>query len=247
METSSDPLPTGVAAAWGVRAQPTKGPKPGLSLDAIVAAGVAVADADGLAAVSMNRVAKELGTAAMSLYRYVESKDDLLTLMVDAAFGAVPPPAAGLDWRAALARWARESVTSMRAHPWAVHVPVGGPPLGPNAVAWFEHALVALRETGLAESEKASIVMMLSGYVTNHVRVMGEVQAGFLDAASTPDDAMRRYGQTLRRLTGPDRFPALHTLLDAGVFDRADPPDEEFAFGLERLLDGIEALVRARA
>jgi hypothetical protein len=58
---------------------------------------------------------------------------------------------------------------------------------------------------------------------------------------------MRRYGQTLRRLTGPDRFPALHTLLDAGVFDRADPPDEEFAFGLERLLDGIEALVRARA
>jgi AcrR family transcriptional regulator len=247
MTASSEPLPTGVAAAWGVRPQAAKGPKRGLTLAAIVAAGVSVADADGLAAVSMNRVAKELGTAAMSLYRYVESKDDLLTLMVDAAYGAVPPPAAGDDWRAGLARWARGSVAAMRAHPWSVHVPISGPPLGPNAVAWFERALGVLRETGLAEGEKASIVLMLSGYVTSHVRVMGEVQGGFLESAPTPDEAMRRYSETLRRLTGRDRFPALHALLDAGVFDRADPPDDEFAFGLERLLDGVEALVRARA
>jgi AcrR family transcriptional regulator len=246
MESSSESLPTGVAAAWGVRAPPTRGPKRGLSLEAIVGAGVAVADVEGLAAVSMNRVAKELGTAAMSLYRYVESKDDLLTLMLDAAWGTVPPPAPELDWRAALARWAQGSVSSMRAHPWTVQIPVSGPPLGPNAVAWFEDALAAMRGTGLAEAEKASIVMMLAGYVTNHVLVMGDVQSRFLDAASTPDDAMRRYGDTLRRLTGPDRYPALHAVLAAGVFDRADPPEQEFAFGLERILDGIEALVRAR-
>ena len=76
---------------------------------------------------------------------------------------------------------------------------------------------------------------------------MGDVQAHFLDAAGTPHDAMRGYRDTLRGLTDADRFPALHALLDAGVFDRADPPDDEFAFGLERILDGVEALIRARA
>ena len=76
---------------------------------------------------------------------------------------------------------------------------------------------------------------------------MGDVQAHFLDAAGSPHDAMRGYRDTLRGLTDADRFPALHALLDAGVFDRADPPDDEFAFGLERILDGVQALIRARA
>src|SRR5215472_7517901 len=84
-------LPAHVAAAWGVRGRPHKGPKPGLSLDRIVAAAVHVADTEGLAAVSMSRVATELGAAPMSLYRYVAAKDELLALMVDAAYG--PPPA----------------------------------------------------------------------------------------------------------------------------------------------------------
>jgi AcrR family transcriptional regulator len=246
MTESSPSLPTGLAAAWGVRPPSTKGPRRGLTLEAIVGAGVAIADADGLAAVSMNRVAKELGTAAMSLYRYVESKDDLLALMVDEAYGAVPPPAPGLDWRAALARWARDSAASMRAHPWTVHVPIAGPPLTPNAIAWMEQALAAMGDTGLAEGEKASVLMILSGYIVNHVRVMGEVQSRFLDAAASPDAAMRRYSDALRRLTAADAYPALHAVLDAGVFDRADPPDEEFDFGLERILDGVAALVAAR-
>jgi AcrR family transcriptional regulator len=247
MDESATDLPPSIAAAWGIRAPVTKGPRPGLTLERIVAAGIAVADADGLAAVSMNRVAKELGSSAMSLYRYVGSKDELLTLMVDTAFGAVPPVAPGEDWRAGLARWAWGSVQAMRAHPWSVHVPITGPPLGPNATGWFEDALRSLRGTALAEAEKASIVMMLSGYVRNHVLVMGEVQAHFLNAAATPHDAMRAYSATLRRLTDTERFPALHVLLDAGVFDQADPPDEEFTFGLERILDGIDALMRARA
>ncbi len=239
-------LTAGMAAAWGVRSPATKGPKPGLSLEAIVAAGIAVADADGLGAVSMNRVAGELESSAMSLYRYVESKQELLTLMVDAGLGTVPAGPPGESWRAGLARWAWAMVAAMRAHPWAVHVPIAGPPLGPNTVAWFEDALHAMRDTPLREAEKASIVMMLSGYARNQVTTMGDVQAHFLDAAATPHDAMRGYRDTLRGLTDADRFPALHALLDAGVFDRADPPDDEFAFGLERILDGIEALMRGR-
>src|ERR1700754_2811680 len=84
-------LSPGIAAAWGVKAAATKGPKPGLGLARIVATALRIADAEGLDAVSMNRVAKELGTGAMSLYRYVESKQELLALMIDAAIGEVPP------------------------------------------------------------------------------------------------------------------------------------------------------------
>jgi AcrR family transcriptional regulator len=240
-------LTAGMAAAWGARAPVTKGPKPGLSLDQIVGAGIAIADAEGLSAVSMNRVASELGSSAMSLYRYVESKQELLTLMVDAALGTIPAGPPGEGWRAGLSRWAWATVAAMRAHPWAVQVPISGPPLGPQSVAWFEDALRTMRDTTLGEGEKASIVLMLAGYARNQVSTMGDVQAHFLDAAGTPHDAMRGYRDTLRALTDADRFPALHALLDAGVFDRADPPDEEFAFGLERILDGIEALIRARA
>jgi AcrR family transcriptional regulator len=240
-------LPAGIAAAWGVADLVTRGPKPRLSLERIVAAGVDVADARGLGAVSMSQVAHELGSSAMSLYRYVGAKEELLALMADAALGPVPPAAPGEDWRAGLGRWAWGSVAAMRAHPWATQVPIAGPPLAPNTIAWLEDALWSLRDTGLAEAEKASIVMMLSGYARNHVTLMADVQAHFLEPADTPHEAMRSYGRTLRRLTDADRFPALHAVLDAGVFDRADPPDEEFAFGLERILDGVGALIRSRA
>jgi AcrR family transcriptional regulator len=237
-------LTPGIAAAWGVKTPATKGPKPGLGLDRIVAAGVRVADADGLDAVSMNRVAKELGASAMSLYRYVDSKDELLALMIDAALGAVPPLPAEGDWRARLERWAWATVRAMRAHPWATQAPIAGPPLAPNSVAWFEDALAALSDTGLTEAEKPSVVLMLSGYASNHVTVMAQVEAGFL--AADPDRAMRTYSDTLRGLADAARFPALHRVLAAGVFDRADPPDHEFAFGLARILDGVEALVLSR-
>src|SRR5262250_3052406 len=90
-EAAAGSIPGSVAAAWGVRERPHRGPRPGLSLGRIVDAAVRVADAEGLDAVSMSRVAAELGTAPMSLYRYVTAKDELLALMVDAAYG--PPPA----------------------------------------------------------------------------------------------------------------------------------------------------------
>jgi AcrR family transcriptional regulator len=241
--TEGQPLSPGIAAAWGVKPPPAKGQKPGLTLERIVATAVAIADAEGLAAVSMNRVAKELRTGAMSLYRYVESKHELLALMIDAAIGEVPATPASGDWRARLEQWAWATVRSMRAHPWAANAPVAGPPLAPHAVAWFEDALAALAGTGLTEAEKPSVILLLSGYVSNHVTVMNQVAESFLQDG---DAAMRGYADTLRALTDAERFPALRAVLDAGVFDRADPPDDEFAFGLQRILDGIAALIASR-
>ena len=183
----------------------------------------------------------------MALYRYVASKDELVALMVDAALGAPPAAEPGEDWRAGLSRWAWGCHDALRRHPWALRVPISGPPVTPNQVAWLEDGLRALGATGLSEAEKASVVLLLSGYVRNEALLTADVTAGVIATGATPDEAMFGYARLMARLTDPDRFPALNAVLAAGVFDVADDPDDEFVFGLERILDGIEALIRARA
>ena len=135
--------------------------------------------------------------------------------------GAAGPGPGRHRWRVRPRTWGARAWSAARngsrtpcgAHPWSTHVPITGPPATPNAVAWLEAALDALRETGLAEGEKASIALMLSGYVREHVMLMADVQAHFLDQAATPDEAMRGYVDTLRSVVDGDRFPALHAVL----------------------------------
>ncbi|MDQ2814611.1 MAG: TetR/AcrR family transcriptional regulator [Actinomycetota bacterium] len=240
-------LPESVAAAWGVRKRSPKGPKPALSLPRIVAAAVRIADAEGLDAVSMGRVAAELGAAAMSLYRHVSAKDELLTLMVDAAWGEAPdPPEPGEGWRSGLSRWAWGLRASARRHPWAVRIPVSSLPIMPREVAWFEHALACMRDTTLTEARKASVIMLLSGYVRNLATTEADIAAAVSASGLSPSEWMAAYPRMLSKLTDPQRFPALAAFIAAGVFDAADEPDDEFAFGLDRILDGIEHLVQTR-
>jgi AcrR family transcriptional regulator len=209
----------------------------------VVAAAVRLAKAEGLTAVSMSRVAAELGVSTMALYRYVGSKDELLVLMVDAALGEQPVAEdSPLPWRTALERWAALYRDRLHEHPWSLDLPISGPPVAPNQTAFLERGLRALRDTGLAEHEKASIVLLVSGYVRSSAALAAQLE-GFLRATPTPDEAMLGYAALLRRLTDAERFPALHAVIDAGVFDRADDPSVEFDFGLERILDGIEALI----
>jgi AcrR family transcriptional regulator len=248
----SDGLRRNLEMAWGVRERPHKGPRPGLSLERIVAAAVRVADAEGLAAVSMTRVATELGTAAMSLYRYVSAKDELLALMVDAAYGpapAGPPEAAGPDgtgWRAGLSRWAWAMRDRIQQHPWALQIPISGLPSLPAEVAWFEEGLRCLAGTGLAEDEKGSAIILVSGYVRNAAMIGADIEAAIRASGKTPDEWMSSYARTLTQLADPQRFPALAKFIAAGVFDRADPPEAEFTFGLDRVLDGLAALITTR-
>ena len=126
-------LRASVQAAWGLSPRASKGPRPGLSLPQIVASAMAIASSEDLAAVSMSRVAADLGVATMSLYRYVGAKDELLTLMMDAALQGLPEAVSpGEHWRPALARWARANLAALRQHPWVVRIPVGGPPSCPT-------------------------------------------------------------------------------------------------------------------
>ena len=233
-------LPASIEEAWGVRRRPRKGPKPGLDLERIVAAAVRVAGSEGLEAVSMSRVAAELGSSAMSLYRYVDAKDELLTLMVDAAFDTpVAPAAEGEDWRAGLNRWAWTYHDALRRHPWVLRVPITAPPVTPNQIAWLEDGLRSLGGTGLTEPEKLSVILLVSGYVRNEATLAVDLQA-----AAGP--IMPTWGRQIAALTDPERFPALHAALGSEAGARDDDPDEEFVFGLERVLDGIAALVASR-
>ena len=240
-------VPDAVAAAWGVRDRTRrKGPKPALTLSRIVQAAIQVADAEGLEAISMARVAAEAGTAPMSLYRHVSGKEQLLELMGDAAWGTPPspsPPAPGESWREGLSRWAWTMRRAATRHPWAARLPITSLPVLPNQVAWFENALACMRDTGLSEARKASVIMLLSGYVRNLAVTEMEVATAIRDSGLAPDAWMARHGTMLRELTDAERFPALAAFLDAGVFDIADAPEDEFVFGLDRILDGVAALI----
>jgi AcrR family transcriptional regulator len=239
-------LPTSIAIAWGMRERASKGPKPGLSLSRIVEAAVEVASSEGLAAVSMSRIATELGAATMSLYRYVATKDELLALMVDAAFQ--PPAGASLSrerWRAALSRWAREHLEVLRRYPWVVRIPLNGPPIMPNQVVWFERGLWCLRNTGLTEEEKVSVLLLINGFVRNEALLKADLQMA-AGAGSSVADAMSSYGRLLSKLVDPVRFPAISAAIASGIFDQRNESDTDFTFGLARILDGVDALVRQR-
>jgi AcrR family transcriptional regulator len=260
-------LPATVAAAWGVRERPHKGPKPALSLARIVSAAVRVADAEGLDAVSMGRVAAELGAAPMSLYRHVAGKDEL-ALSDGAPSDRAPSDGAPSDrapsdrapsdgapsdragpgegWRAGLARWAWALRTGARRHPWVVRIPLNSLPILPNEVGWFELALACMRDTGLTEARKASVIMLLAGYVRNLATTEADIAAAIQASGLTPAEWMSSYPRILAGLADPQRFPALTQFIAAGVFEAEDGPDDEFIFGLDRILDGLEALIGAR-
>lgn len=247
-------LPGFLADAWGLRSQPSKGPKRGLSLPQIVKAAIRIAAAEGLSAVSMSRVAADLNASTMSLYRYLTSKEELLVLMADAIYETPPSPATDPDesWRVGLHRWAWEQHEVLRRHTWALHIPISGPPISPNEIIWLERGLQCLANTGLAESEKLSVIMLLSGYTRNEATVSAEVQAAFSARAGATVNLDERammdsYRQLIGQLAVPVRFPAFNAAISAGVLDKPSGPDDEFVFGLDRVLDGIGALIEQRA
>src|ERR1051325_11312825 len=137
-----------------------RGRKPTIAAADITRAAIAIADAEGLAAVSMARVAQEMGNATMALYRHVKSKDELLALMSDAAFDE-PPRLADGDWRDTLGVWAKEMLEGIRTRPWLLTNPLDRPPTGLKSLAWFDSALGALEGTPLEPGEKVGVVMGL--------------------------------------------------------------------------------------
>ncbi|MEV4661772.1 TetR/AcrR family transcriptional regulator [Micromonospora echinofusca] len=240
-------LPESIELAWGLRERPCKGPRRSLTMEQVVAAGIRVAEADGLAAVSMNRVAGELGVGTMSLYRYVSAKTDLLELMADAGYGDPPAPR-GPDegWRPALARWAHANVAAIHRHPWIRQIPIGGPPMGPNGVRWMEQGLAALRGTGLRGVERLSTILLVSGYARYWATLTADLTEAAAREQLSPDEVGARYWQQLERLTRNGPYPAVRELLADAEDELDEELDAEWRFGLDRILDGVEALISSR-
>jgi AcrR family transcriptional regulator len=223
---------------WGRADDGRRGPKPAASVRSVAAAGVEIADADGVAAVTMAAVASRLGFTTMALYRYVESRQDLLVAMVDEAFGAPPEPNRRRGWRGQVEAWARADAGRLFAHPWVLDVRLGSPPVGPNLLAWMEAGFAALAASGLPPGRVADSLLIVDGYVRSSVQLAVQ----YADGA---DEWVR----TLRTVLDADRFPQVHDVLQSGAFDDdslSGAPSGSFEFGLSLVLDGIDRLVPAR-
>jgi AcrR family transcriptional regulator len=236
----SRPAPAVRAGLWSERQPARRGPKPGLDVDAIARAAVAIADAEGFEAVSMQRVASELGYTAMALYRHMPGKAELVERMLEAALEAPPEydPAAG--WRAGLELWARRLWAVFHRHPWALAQSGRLRVMGPVELAWMDRALAALAATGLAPAEAHRAFLVLLGHVHSATRfalppAAGEGISGEQWSAAT---------RTLLREHG-EGYPALKEAMAAGAFAAA--PEDSLGFGLRCVLDGIGVLVARRA
>ncbi len=231
-------LPRGVALAWGVAANPQRGPKRELSIERIVETAVEIADADGLAAVSMASVAAKLGFTTMSLYRYVTSKDDLILLMQEFGIGLPSPAIADApDWRSGLEQWARESLEHYGAHPWLVDIPILGTPNTPNNLAWMDAGLTALRRTPLPIGEQVGALLLISGQIRFEATVMlGYARSNSAMGLSFEERDLAD-AHILANLVTPEQFPALHGAIVGGAFGPGE--DNPFEFGRARVLDGI--------
>lgn len=239
-------LPDALAAAWAEYARPSPPPRTGLSRARVVEAAIALADAEGLGALSMGRLAARLGFTPMSLYRHVRNKDELVLLMQDAAVGAPPAQAPAGGWRDELERWSWAVLARMRAHPWILQaISMFGPPATPHQLGWLDRGLQALGATPLTEPEKLTTILLLDAHVFSDLPFAAFAAPTAPEAADPAD-----YGVMLAGLLDAERFPAVVRAVQGGAF--AAPPDPaagrdgDFAFGLARILDGVEQLIRVR-
>ncbi|MFJ1597681.1 GntR family transcriptional regulator [Streptomyces sp. NPDC088261] len=220
-----------------------------LTRERVVAAAVEIADAEGLAALSMRGVAARLGVAAMSPYRYVDSKEDLVLLMADAAFGEAEYPDAAAfpgDWRARVELGTRTLWRLYRKHPWLAQLhPLSRPLMLPNLMVHAEWMLGALDGHGLDPVTMFDLHVLLYGYVQGlAVNLEREAQAA-ASTGLTEDEWLDGQAAAMTRILTSPRFPVV-TRVITGLGDGYDLDlDAVLEFGLRPLLDGIEAIVEA--
>ena len=236
-------LPRGVALAWGVAADPQRGPKREMSVEKIVDAAIELADAEGLGAVSMAAVAAKLGYTPMSLYRYVSAKDDLILLMQESATGVPPQTLREVTgWRERLRAIFHAQLTIYLLHPWMLDIPITGSPITPNSSGWMDATLEALTGTPLTEEERMAVTLLVTGHVRWYGTVLAAYSAVSRTSGMSPEQITVHEATIFDALITAEEFPALRRAVEAGVFlSDADP----FTFGLERILDGIGAYIDA--
>jgi len=236
---------------WGVAEPGRRGPKPRYSANQVVDAAVAVADAEGLQAISVRRIAQELGVSPMSIYTYVPSKAELVGLMFDMVLGetATQEPAVD-DWREALTFIACERWRLTERHPWMLDLALHRPPLGPNLVARHEVALRILDATGLDDLTKDLVIDVLHNFLVGALLEAREAREAERVSGLTDEQWFAMAEPALTAQLDPEKFPHVLRLGEAWrAADKAKVADPvwRFKFGLGLVLDGIGALIQARA
>jgi AcrR family transcriptional regulator len=223
---------------WGQAPRRRRGPMPAIGRDSIVGSALAIADREGLGAVTMERVARAMNVTPMALYRHVPGKRELVDLMTDMAFSGAPATDSS-NWRRAITDWAHADLAMFERHPWLHESVMHGTAVGPNWLEWIDAALRALSNVALAPQEKMSVILLIDG----HARASAQVTSGAKMRREWADN----FGRALEKSASDPRFGALSALVNAGSFA---PPmagqQSAFEFGLERLIDGVAQHARAR-
>ncbi|WP_416447245.1 TetR/AcrR family transcriptional regulator [Leucobacter sp. HNU] len=242
MTNENEAVSRTLALAWGLAAAPQRGPKRELTPERIVEAAVAIADAEGLAAVTMQRVAQTFEFSTMALYRYVATKDELHRLMLDASLSSAEGVIDAEHWRTGLREFLSELLDGYRRHPWALDIPLSSDiHFMPGQMRVADRALRAMRTLPATEPAKLSVLMLFAAFARGHAAVEREVLAG---GEISPETRA-----LVEEAVTPGRFPDVALLVrsgtyfgdaDAGAFAEDDTA-LIFEFALGVLLDGLES------
>ncbi|WP_307832184.1 TetR/AcrR family transcriptional regulator [Prauserella cavernicola] len=243
MAGKSEARLSNLSRLWGDQTQRTRGPAPAYTCEQIADAAIELADEEGLESVSMRKVAARLGTGAMSLYRYVESKDSLIDLMGDRIVGREGWPELTGDWKRDLGDFARGQRRALLERPWLSRVWSGMPAIGPNMLRGFERTMSILDGLGLGIDDMFETIGLLNAWIDGHVQSELALRAYFGDVDD--EEVQRAMGPYVQAVMDSGEYPYF-TQVITDAQGPHDDPERRFERSLERLLAGIEATLPGR-
>ncbi|MGP3689516.1 TetR/AcrR family transcriptional regulator [Streptomyces sp. IBSNAI002] len=222
-----------------------RGPRQGLSVDAVVRAAVTLADAEGLTALTMRALAQRLGVTPMTLYTYVPGKAELLDLMLDDAYRTMDRPRPATDvpepWQTRVTRVAEDNRALLARHPWIADLSVTRPPMGPGVIAKYEYELAAFDGIGLTDVEMDAALTHLLAVV--HAEAQAAADAAEHNSRQSDEEWWAVSAPLLERAMDPGSYPLAGRVGSAvGPYN----PETVWAFGLRCVLDGLARLIESR-
>lgn len=225
--------------------QGSRGPRQRFSVDEVVRAAIEVADAEGLPAFSMRKVADKLGLKLMSLYTYVPGRSELIGLMVDEVTGEEGFPPHSGDLRQRLTAIARHTWDELHRHPWLLQVEEYRPWIGPNGSARYEWQLSAIEGAGFTDLEMDQVVTLLSGFARNAAREDIAARRAAEQSGMTDAEWWEINAPVLERVMPPGDYPISGRVgaVAGEEYNALADPERSFQFGLDRILDGLASLL----
>ncbi|MFD0558616.1 TetR family transcriptional regulator [Stackebrandtia endophytica] len=225
------------------RPQPVRpGPRPRVTVDMVVTAAIARADADGLDSVTIRQIAADIGVRPMTLYSHVPDKEALVTLMIDQCLVDMPPSAApSPDRRDVLSAVIDGNYRWYLAHPWLIEAHTEQPPPGPGVIGKYERELAVIIPLGLSDVTTDAVLT----FVLDYARAAAADTIRSRRAEQTNEQWWEAVGPVLTEMLDPSRFPLAHRIGSAagarigGAYDA----EHSYRFGVPRILDAVDTLI----